>query len=102
MEDTDISVIPFIQRFLENGIRRAAVTDIARDGMLSGPSLGLYKTILDALPDLCLIASGGISRLSDLVSLSRIGVKAAIVGKAFYEGRMSIAEMKEAECSRVE
>lgn len=98
MEDTDISVIPFIQRFLDNGIRRATVTDIARDGMLSGPSLGLYKTILDALPDLCLIASGGISRLSDLVSLSRIGVKAAIVGKAFYEGRMTIAEMKEAEC----
>ena len=96
--DTDISVIPFIQRFLENGIRRAAVTDIARDGMLSGPSLGLYKTILDALPDLYLIASGGISSLSDLVYLSRIGVKAAIVGKAFYEGRMTIAEMKEVEC----
>ena len=98
MEDTDRKIIPFIQSFLEGGITIATVTDISRDGMLSGPSYELYRTILKALPGLSLIASGGIAGASDLKGLAADGLYGAIVGKAYYEGRITIGEMREAEC----
>ena len=97
-EATDEPLIPFIRRFIGRGITSAAVTDISRDGMLSGPALELYAEIVNSLPELELIASGGVSCGKDLADLARIGVYGAIVGKAYYEGRISIDEMREAEC----
>ena len=97
-ENTDVDGIGFLSSFFSEGIEEAAVTDIAKDGMLSGPSLELYEEILNHLPSLRLIASGGVSSVSDLENLNRAGLYAAIVGKAFYEGHISIREMKEAEC----
>lgn len=97
-EETDEPIIPFIGRFLSRGIASAAVTDISRDGMLSGPALGLYAEIAGNLPELELIASGGVSCSKDLADLAQIGVYGAIVGKAYYEGRISIEEMREAGC----
>ena len=99
-ENTELDVYSFPAGYLKEGITFATVTDISRDGMLSGPSNELYKKLLEKLPDLSLIASGGVSSESDLISLSEIGVYGAIVGKAYYEGRISIEEMKEAECSQ--
>ena len=99
-EDTGADAVSFIGDFLASGIGKAVVTDISRDGMLSGPSLELYRTILEKLPGLSLIASGGVSSLDDLKALAGIGCSGAIVGKAYYEGRISIEEMKEAECWR--
>ena len=97
-ENTELDVYSFPAGYLKEGITFATVTDISRDGMLSGPSNELYKKLLEKLPDLSLIASGGVSSESDLISLSEIGVYGAIVGKAYYEGRISVEEMKEAEC----
>ncbi len=98
LEATDIELIPFLSSYLADGIDSAAVTDIERDGMLSGPSLELYRKIIERVPKIKLIASGGVSSLEDLKALSAIGCDAAIVGKAYYEGRITIKEMKEAEC----
>lgn len=97
-ENTGKDLIPFIEFFLRNGISTATVTDISKDGMLTGPSLGLYSRIMDELPSLSLIASGGVSSVDDLFSLAQNGLFGAIVGKAYYEGRITISEMKEAEC----
>ena len=69
--------------------------------MMSGPSSGLYRKLIDKLPSLKLIASGGVRDKADLLNLSELGVYGAIVGKAYYEGFLTIKEMKEAECSHV-
>ncbi len=97
-EHTDILLPDFIGYFVSRGIRTATVTDIARDGMLSGPSVELYAGLLKSIPHLSLIASGGVSCYGDLAALAAIGVSGAIVGKAYYEGKLTIREMKEAEC----
>ena len=102
METTDISIIPFVSRFAEEGIRDVVVTDIAHDGMLSGPSFALYEKLLASVADLNLIASGGVSSMDDLKALYDMGADGVIVGKAYYEGRITIAEMKEASCWRKE
>lgn len=98
MESTGIDLIPFIGSFINNGLKSVVVTDISKDGMLSGPSYDLYKRILSVFPEVDLIASGGVSSYGDLVQLGLIGVHSVIVGKAYYEGFISIREMKEAEC----
>ncbi len=100
-EDSGLCVIDFLSRCISDGIAFAAVTDISRDGMMSGPSSGLYRKLIDKLPSLKLIASGGVRDKADLLNLSELGVYGAIVGKAYYEGFLTIKEMKEAECSRV-
>ncbi|MBO8436475.1 MAG: 1-(5-phosphoribosyl)-5-[(5-phosphoribosylamino)methylideneamino]imidazole-4-carboxamide isomerase [Spirochaetes bacterium] len=102
MEETAADGVEFISRFLASGVKEAVVTDISRDGMLSGPAIELYKMILSKLPALHLVASGGVSSVSDLLELKKAGLFAAIVGKAYYENRITIEEMKEAECSQDE
>ena len=96
-ENTDLALDVFIRGFAEGGVKAVAVTDIARDGMLSGPSTELYRKLCAAFPELEIIASGGVSSVRDLYELAGTGVSGAIVGKAYYEGRMMIEEMKEAE-----
>jgi phosphoribosylformimino-5-aminoimidazole carboxamide ribotide isomerase len=69
-------------------------TDISKDGLLQGPSFDLYKNMLTKFPALNLTASGGVSQLSDLNELKKIGCTGAIVGKAIYEGRITMNELK--------
>lgn len=69
-------------------------TDISCDGMLAGPSLGLYKEILTEHPTLYLIASGGVSSVADIEALHEAGVPAVIFGKALYEGRITLKELQ--------
>ncbi len=97
-EGTSLEVIPFIKRFAENGLVRAVVTDISKDGMLKGPSAELYKRIISQIPSVELVASGGVSSAEDLRTLKAIGCFGAIVGKAYYEGHITLQDMKEAEC----
>ena len=85
-------VVDFIDLYRTKGVRHIICTDAARDGMLAGPSLDLYKEIL-AGQKIELIASGGISSLHDIEELSEAGCSGAIVGKALYEGIITLEEL---------
>jgi len=89
-EQTQIALFDFIRQMQALGIRHISVTDIARDGELSGPAIDLYRDILAEFPSLQLVASGGISEVSDLETLTRLGCAGAIVGKAFFEGKIPL------------
>ncbi len=92
-ETTELELIPFIQGYYQKGIREVICTDVAKHGLLQGPSFGLYEEILQELPELKLIASGGVSCINDLEKLQKIGVYGTIVGKAYYEGKVSLEEL---------
>ena len=86
-------IVDQLERFVRDGVSNVFVTDIDRDGSLSGPATELYKKILAAVPGVNLIASGGVSTRGDIVELDRIGCHGVIVGKAIYEGRIALKEM---------
>lgn len=94
LETTNVSIYDFIEENLNEGIKHLFCTDISKDGLLQGPSIDLYKKMIGKFPELNLTASGGVSQLSDLVELKQIGCSGAIVGKAIYEGRISMNELK--------
>jgi phosphoribosylformimino-5-aminoimidazole carboxamide ribotide isomerase len=83
----------FIEDYTQKGITQVICTDVAKDGMLQGPSIGLYKDIMAEFPKLQLIASGGVSNMHDLHQLNEIGVAGTILGKAIYEGRVTLKEL---------
>jgi phosphoribosylformimino-5-aminoimidazole carboxamide ribotide isomerase len=93
-EETEIGVFDFITGIISKGINQVFCTDISKDGMMEGPSLDLYKEILSKFPSLHLIASGGISCFDDLIILKEIGCSGAIVGKAIYEGKIQLSQLK--------
>ncbi|MDR1098568.1 MAG: 1-(5-phosphoribosyl)-5-[(5-phosphoribosylamino)methylideneamino]imidazole-4-carboxamide isomerase [Tannerella sp.] len=93
-ETTAKELIPFIEAWQSRGITKVICTDIGRDGMLQGPSTALYKEIREALPGICLIASGGISSVKDIEALDEAGIPAVIFGKAVYEGRITLKELE--------
>jgi phosphoribosylformimino-5-aminoimidazole carboxamide ribotide isomerase len=93
LETTDIGITDFIGKYAAKGITQLFCTDVSKDGKLEGPSLDLYRQIRAAFPGLFFIASGGVSSMSDLEELEKIGCSGAIVGKAIYEGRISLAEL---------
>lgn len=95
LDDSGLEVIDFISDYQKEGIEYVVCTDIAKDGMLQGPSIELYKQILAANKGLKLIASGGVSSIDDLKELKTIGCDAAIVGKAIYEAKFSLKELLE-------
>lgn len=92
-EESDKELMPFLQEFQKKGITHVLCTDINRDGMLEGPSVELYKQIMTTCPDLHLIASGGVSSIDDIFRLHEAGIPAAVIGKALYEGRISLKEL---------
>lgn len=92
-ETTSVELIPFIKSYFDKGIRYVICTDVAKDGLLQGPSVDLYREILQEIPELKLIASGGVSSVKDLEELEEVGVYGAIVGKAYYEGRVTLEEL---------
>ncbi|MGC1244084.1 MAG: 1-(5-phosphoribosyl)-5-[(5-phosphoribosylamino)methylideneamino]imidazole-4-carboxamide isomerase [Chryseosolibacter sp.] len=93
LEDSSISLYDFVRDYLRKGIRYITCTDISTDGMLQGPNVALYKKLLDTFPDIKLIASGGVSGINDLRDLQKINVDGVIVGKAIYEGRVSLSDL---------
>lgn len=93
LEKTNLDVYDFIQSYLNKGIQQIFCTDIQKDGKLEGPSIALYQKIIEKFPSMALIASGGVSSLQDLKDLKAIGCAAAIVGKAIYENRISLAAL---------
>ena len=83
-----------VKEYVEKGIQKVICTDISCDGMLQGPSIELYKAMLEKHPDLYLIASGGVSSMEDIRALETAGVPAVIFGKALYEGRITLKEIE--------
>lgn len=94
LKSSELDVIDFIKDFELHGIKETICTDISKDGMLRGPSVALYKQILSET-NINLIASGGVSSISDLKELNHIGCSGAIIGKAIYEGRITLNELSE-------
>jgi phosphoribosylformimino-5-aminoimidazole carboxamide ribotide isomerase len=93
-EETTIWVYDFIQRYIDHGIKQIFCTDVGKDGKLEGPAIDLYKNIISKFPELFFIASGGVSSVDDLKRLEEIGCKGAIVGKAIYENRIALEELR--------
>jgi phosphoribosylformimino-5-aminoimidazole carboxamide ribotide isomerase len=92
-ESTELDLIPFIKEYVSKGIKYVICTEISRDGMLQGPAVELYKKIIAAEPQVHLIASGGVGSLQDIEMLNEAGIPSVIVGKAIYEGHISLKEL---------
>lgn len=98
--DSELDIIPFIKDYMAKGITKVISTDINVDGMLTGPSIGLYKDILNEIPNLHLIASGGVSAMADIEALEEANVPAVIVGKAIYENRITLKDLEQFNLSQ--
>ena len=94
LEQTDIWVYDFIEKYMQKGLNRIFCTDVSKDGALEGPSLELYGNIVKKFPALHFVASGGVSSADDLYQLEEAGCKGVIIGKAIYEGRIMLEELK--------
>jgi phosphoribosylformimino-5-aminoimidazole carboxamide ribotide isomerase len=94
LEQTDIDVFSFIKRYMDKGIQQVFCTDVSKDGAMLGPSSTLYSEILSKFPELYFIASGGVRNAEDVRDLASIGCSAVIIGKAIYEGKIQLDELK--------
>jgi phosphoribosylformimino-5-aminoimidazole carboxamide ribotide isomerase len=95
MESSPIKLMDYVDKCLQLGFFRFLCTDINKDGKLGGAGVDLYQKLLDHSPFIKLIASGGVSSMTDIVQLSKIKVESCVVGKAIYEGRITIEEIKD-------
>jgi len=93
-EESDRDLFQFLEEYMEEGITQTICTDVSRDGTLSGPAFILYQEIKEGFPDLYLVASGGVSNIDDVHQLNDNRIDAVIIGKAIYEGRIQLAELK--------
>jgi phosphoribosylformimino-5-aminoimidazole carboxamide ribotide isomerase len=93
-EETERELFPFLESYIDKGIRYVICTDISRDGLLQGAALELYGKIRKTFPDLQLIASGGVTTMEDLEKLREIGCFGVIIGKAIYEGKISLKTLE--------
>jgi phosphoribosylformimino-5-aminoimidazole carboxamide ribotide isomerase len=95
---TEIEIIPFLRDYFAQGVVQSFVTDISKDGLLQGSANALYTKITHAVPGLKLIASGGVSKIEDVFELEKIGCAGVIIGKAIYEGKISLKQLAERKC----
>ncbi len=94
MENTSISVFDFIRAHISIGVKNIFCTDVSLDGMLQGPALSLYNKVLKEFPSINLIASGGVNSLEHVRQLEKAGCSGVIIGKALYEGKIKLSELK--------
>ena len=94
LQTSDTDVVEFIDKYAAVGLEYVICTDIAKDGMLEGSSHELYAEILKKTP-VKLIASGGVSSIEDLLALKQIGCEGAILGKAIYENKITLSELRQ-------
>jgi len=94
LENTNIWVYDFIRKYMDHGVTQLFCTDVSKDGLLQGPSTELYRNIIVEFPKLYFIASGGVSSMKDLDDLEAIGCKGVIIGKALYENRITLKDLK--------
>ena len=92
-EDSQEDLLPFLKKYIDAGVKNVLCTEISKDGTLSGPATDLYKEIMDAYPDIRLIASGGVSSIDDIRALDAAGIPSVVFGKAIYEGKINLNEL---------
>ena len=92
-EDSSEDLLPFLKKYVEAGVKNVLCTEISKDGTLAGPAIDLYKGVMEAYPQLHLIASGGVSSIDDIKALDKAGIPAVVFGKAIYEGRINLREL---------
>ena len=93
-EDSSEDLLPFLKKYIDAGVKNVLCTEISKDGTLTGPAVDLYRQVMDAYPDLHLIASGGVSSIEDIQALDQAGIPAVVFGKAIYEGRIDLRKLK--------
>lgn len=93
-EDSDEDLLPFLKKYIDAGVKNVLCTEISKDGTLAGPAINLYSRVMDAYPELHLIASGGVSSIEDIKALDKAGIPAVVFGKAIYEGRIDLRELR--------
>ncbi|MGD0340217.1 MAG: 1-(5-phosphoribosyl)-5-[(5-phosphoribosylamino)methylideneamino]imidazole-4-carboxamide isomerase [Bacteroidales bacterium] len=93
-QESDTDVIPFISEYCSKGMKYAICTDVDKDGLLKGPAIDLYRGILSSVK-VHLIASGGISSINDIIEIKEAGCEGAIIGKAIYEGKIKLKELRD-------
>jgi phosphoribosylformimino-5-aminoimidazole carboxamide ribotide isomerase len=94
-ENSQVSVYDFVEDYVQKGVQYTISTDVAKDGLLQGPSFELYTKLQERCPNLHIIASGGVSQMADIEQLADMSLFGVIVGKAIYEGRISVKQVKE-------
>ena len=92
-EDSNEDLLPFLKKYVDAGVRNVLCTEISKDGTLTGPAIDLYKQVMDAYPELHLIASGGVSSKEDIMALDAADIPAVVFGKAIYEGKINLKEL---------
>lgn len=94
-EDTDEEILDFVEKYAQKGVKYVISTDISKDGALQGPSFELYQILKEQFPNMYIIASGGVTTVDDIRRLNEMGIDGVIIGKAYYEGRITLEELKE-------
>ena len=92
-DQTDLTLEALIGEFIDEGLAWVLTTDIARDGMLSGPAIELYRGLKRHFPGLGLIASGGVANIGDIAALESAGIERVVVGKALLDGHIGLEEL---------
>ena len=92
-ETSTISIFDILDKYIPLGVSYTISTDVAKDGLLQGPSFELYKELQEKYPDLNVIASGGVSNIDDIHKLDEMGIYGVVVGKAIYENRISLTDL---------
>jgi len=92
-EDSEEDLLPFLRKYIDAGVQNVLCTEISKDGTLTGPAIDLYKRVMEAYPNLHLIASGGVSSKADIEALDEAGIPAVVFGKAIYEGHINLREL---------
>ena len=92
-EDSSEDLLPFLQKYIDAGVKNVLCTEISKDGTLAGPAIELYREVMEAYSELHLIASGGVSSMEDIKALDQAGIPAVVFGKAIYEGRIDLRQL---------
>ena len=92
-EDSSEDLLPFLRKYVDAGVKNVLCTEISKDGTLAGPAIELYQEVMNAYPELHLIASGGVSSMEDILALETAGIPAVVFGKAIYEGRIDLRQL---------
>ncbi len=93
-EDSSEDLLPFLKTYVAHGVKNVLCTEISKDGTLAGPAVELYKRIMAEYPEMHLIASGGVSCTEDIINLQDENIPAVVFGKAYYEGRIDVQQLK--------